>query len=80
MEDIRGDQILYYNGEIPEFSPSLKHQIGGAGSVWADAGTIIPWNIYLNYGDKYLLNKYYPMMKDYVQTLENKYINEGNKG
>ena len=80
MKDLRGDQTLYYYGNIPQFSPSLKHQFGEAGSVWADVGTIIPWNIYLNYGDKNLLNKYYPMMKDYVQTLVNKDIEEGNKG
>ena len=78
MKDLRGDQTLYYNGDIPRFSPSLKHQEREGGSVWADAGTIIPWNIYLNYGDKNLLNKYYPMMKDYVQVLIDKDIKEGN--
>ena len=78
MNDLRGDQILYYKGDIPSISPSLKHQLNNGGAGWADAGTIIPWNIYLNYGDKKLLSKFYPMMKDYVNTLINKDINQGN--
>ena len=79
MKDMRGDQIMYYNGDIPAYSPSLKNQSKHGGSVWADAGTIIPWNLYLNYGDKNLLKEYYPMMKDYVKTLINKDKKQGNK-
>ena len=51
------------------FSPSLKgHTIPG-GAVWADAGTIIPWKVYENYGDTALLRENYPMMRDYTETL-----------
>ena len=77
MNDIRGDQTMYYEGDIPSFSPSLKQQARIGGSVWADAGTIVPWNIYLNYGDKNLLNRFYPMMKDYVEVLIKKDISQG---
>ena len=82
MNDLRGDQTLYYKGDLPPFSPSLKHHmknIDGGGAVWADAATIIPWNIYLNYGDKYLLNYFYPMMKEYVEVLINRDKEQGNK-
>ena len=79
MNDLRGDQTLYFEGDIPDFSPSLRNRSGSGSSVWADAATIIPWNIYLNYGDKNLLNYFYPMMKDYVETLINKDIAQGNK-
>ena len=78
IKDLRGDQIMYYEGDIPAYSPSLKNQAIHGGSVWADAGTIIPWNIYLNYGDKNLLKFCYPMMKDYVKTLINKDKLQGN--
>ena len=78
MNDLRGDQIMYYKGDIPCFSPSLKNQARKGGAVWADAGTIVPWNIYLNYGDKNLLNHFYPMMKDYVKTLIKKDDDQGN--
>ena len=79
MNDLRGDQTMYYYGDIPAYSPSLKMQTINGGAVWADAGTIIPWNFYLNYGDKNLLNYFYPMMKDYVTTLINKAFEQGNQ-
>ena len=78
MFDLRGDQTMYYLGEIPAYSPSLKDQANEGGAVWADAATIIPWNFYLNYGDKRILNYFYPMMKDYVETLREKDIEQGN--
>ena len=78
MNDIRGDQILYFNGDIAAYSPSLKHQAMNGGAVWADSATIIPWNIYLNYGDKLLLEKFYPMMKEYVELLIKNDTMQGN--
>ena len=77
MSDLRGDQLLYLEGDIAAYSPSLKQPMHG-GAVWADVATILPWNIYLNYGDKNLLIKFYPMMKEYVETLITKDINQGN--
>ncbi len=69
MRDLREDQKAYYQGDIPAFSPSLKGDAVHGGAVWADAGTIIPWNIYMNYGDKALLRENYPMMRDYTEWL-----------
>ena len=69
MRDLRADQQLYYHGDIPAYSPSLKGEAIHGGAVWADAGTIIPWNVYMNYGDKELLRENYPMMRDYVEYL-----------
>ena len=79
LNDLRGDQTMYYNGDIPMYSPSLKKEAGEGGAVWADAGTIIPWNLYLNYGDKDLLEKSYILMKDYAECLIRKDIEQGNK-
>ena len=79
MNDLRGDQTMYYYGNLPAYSPSLKMQINSGGAVWADSGTIIPWNLYMNYGDKNLLNFFYPMMKDYAETLINKDYEQGNQ-
>ena len=78
LNDLRGDQTMYYDGNIPGYSPSLKFQAREGGAVWADAATIVPWNLYLNYGDKNLLKYFYPLMKDYVETLIKKDINQGN--
>lgn len=80
LHDLRYDQTMYYDGDIPMYSPSLKHEAGSGGAVWADAGTIIPWNLYLNYGDKQFLTYCYDVMRDYTETLINKDISEGNRG
>ena len=69
MRDLRADQQMYYNGDIPSYSPSLKGEAIHGGAVWADAGVIIPWNVYMNYGDKGLLRENYPMMRDYAEYL-----------
>ena len=79
IKDLRGDQTMYYEGDIPMFSPSMKKQGGNGGAVWADAATIIPWNVYMNYGDKNLLKNNYQLMKDYVDNLIRKDISQGGK-
>jgi len=69
MRDLREDQVRYYGGDIAAYSPSLKGEAIHGGAVWADAGTIIPWNVWMNYGDETLLRETYPMMRDYTETL-----------
>ena len=69
MRDLRADQQMYYQGDLPAYSPSLKGDAIHGGAVWADAGTIIPWNVYMNYADLALLRENYPMMRDYTETL-----------
>jgi alpha-L-rhamnosidase len=41
-----------------------KNSAGSAG--WADVSTIIPWNMYLAYGDKRILENQYESMKNWV--------------
>jgi alpha-L-rhamnosidase len=40
------------------------HYFGNAG--WADAATIVPWNIYVMYGDKKILEEAYSMMQGHL--------------
>ncbi len=77
MRDMREDQVRYYGGDIPMFSPSLRGAAGPGGAVWADAGTIIPWNVYQFYGDADLLRENWPMMRDYVELLIKKDVERG---
>ena len=69
MRDMREDQVRYYDGNIPAYSPSLKKLAIPGGAVWADAGAIIPWNVYLQYGDTELLRENWPMIRDYAEWL-----------
>ncbi len=79
MRDLRADQTMYYEGDIPMYSPSLKKSAGNGGAVWADAGTIVPWNVYMAYGDKVLLCENYDMMKDYIETVIKADVDAGNR-
>lgn len=50
----------------PEFDMS-KDEWGEAGaSVWGDAATIIPWNLYLHYGNRKWLEEQYDNMKQWI--------------
>ncbi len=72
--DMRAEQSIL-DGAVPNVVPRLKEgKVAGFGACpWADAGVIIPWNTYLHYGNKTLLEETYPGMKawvDYQRKLE----------
>jgi len=65
LKDIAADQ---QNGVVPFVIPNvLGAAINSAG--WADVSTIIPWNMYLVYGDKQILENQYGSMKAYVESI-----------
>lgn len=67
MKDVAADQI---NGNVPFVVPNVLGE-GSAGSAgWADVATIIPWNMYLAYGDKSILEDQYESMKAWVGFME----------
>lgn len=65
--DMRAEQEPL-GGSVPNVVPRLKRgMVAAHGSCpWADAGVIIPWNVYLHYGSKSLLAETYPGMKAWV--------------
>jgi alpha-L-rhamnosidase len=74
MKDVAADQGD--DGSMPFVIPALK-VVGGQGSTgWADVSTIIPWNMYLAYGDKRLLADQYPSMKKWVGYMQSKSHND----
>lgn len=79
MWDMREDQVRYFAGDVPAYSPSLKGEAIPGGAVWADAATIVPWNIYRNYGDIELLKESWPLMQDYTEQLIQKDAQRGNR-
>ena len=80
LADLRYDQKTYYNGDFPMYSPSLRHEAGPGGAVWADCGTILPYTLYTFFGDISQLERHYPMMRDYVNVLSERDRTEGNRG
>ena len=74
LRDVMADQRA--DGGIPHFSPdpTRMHPIPGrgiwAGSTgWGDAITIIPWQLYLHYGDPSVLRECFPAMLRWLDYL-----------
>ncbi|MBK7132291.1 MAG: family 78 glycoside hydrolase catalytic domain [Bacteroidales bacterium] len=58
------------NGVLPAIIPTSGWGYHWAnGPDWTSTIAIIPWNIYLFYGDSYLLEKYYNNIKRYVDHI-----------
>ncbi|MNO14189.1 Bacterial alpha-L-rhamnosidase [compost metagenome] len=55
-------------GMVPMVVPAANVK-GGGSSAWADAATIIPWNVYLHYGDKTILEQQFKSMKAWVDYI-----------
>jgi alpha-L-rhamnosidase len=58
---------------VPTFAMGKEGNFGGEGStVWGDAATVIPWNLYLHYGDKAILEQQLYSMKAWVDYIRSK--------
>ena len=68
MKDLAFDQQP--NGSVPYVIPNVLGANSGGSAGWADAATIIPWNVYLAYGDKQILTDQYSSMKAWVAYME----------
>jgi alpha-L-rhamnosidase N-terminal domain./bacterial alpha-L-rhamnosidase len=64
---MRAEQSIL-EGSVPNVVPRLKRGMVAehGSSPWADAGVIIPWNVYMHYGNRTLLNECYEGMKAWV--------------
>jgi len=60
-------------GEIPYTAPKFCDSGGGPG--WGGAGCVLPWKLYLYYGDRRLLERAYQPMQRYLEFLESKCTN-----
>jgi alpha-L-rhamnosidase len=74
LKDVAADQ--YANGSVPHVIPDVltdpaqaasRPQAGAAG--WADASVIIPWTVYLTYGDTRVLQEQYASMQKWVEYM-----------
>lgn len=65
MEDMRNSQRE--DGAFPDTAPYTGYGTGGQ-LGWADAGIIIPYNLYKMYGDKEIISENYDAMKKYMDV------------
>lgn len=68
---------------IPCFIPEVREismpYYGGA-AVWGDCATILPWKMYLQYGDKSILEEQYESMRSWVDWITERIEKAGEKG
>lgn len=73
LEDVALEQ-KNLNGMVPGYIPLATPKDTGASFLfcfcgWGDVVTVVPWNVYMHYGDKVQLARDYPAMKAYVDYL-----------
>ncbi len=68
-KDIAADQI---DGSVPFVVPNVLGPNAAGSTGWADVATIVPWNVYLAYGDKRSLEDQYSSMKAWVEYMHKK--------
>ena len=69
MRDVREAQAA--DGRFPDFAPQPfdPEQRFSGNPGWADAGVIVPWLHYVNYGDKALLAEQFDAARRYVDWI-----------
>ena len=70
LKDLAADQLE--NGSVPFVVPNVLGPNASGSAGWADVSTIIPWESYLLYGDRQLLETQYPSMKAWVEYIRSK--------
>lgn len=67
LYDMRMEQS-HNDGAVPKVIPSFG--IRESCSVWGDAACIMPWSMYLFYGDKQILEESYGSMKAWMEHIK----------
>jgi alpha-L-rhamnosidase len=71
LRDLALDQ--QEDGAVPHVIPNvISHKTrkdASASAGWADSALIVPWNVYLSYGDVRLLDQQYDSMKAWVEYM-----------
>lgn len=72
LADVRDDQAA--DGRFPDYAPNPNTVLGvdkffGV-PAWGDAGVIVPWRAYQNYGDRRLLERHFTAARRWVDWIE----------
>ncbi|QPH41081.1 glycoside hydrolase family 78 protein [Pedobacter endophyticus] len=74
MKDVSADQLS--NGSVPYVVPNVLNSGDSGSAGWADVATIIPWDMYVSYADKGMLESQYLSMKSWVDYVSS--VAKGN--
>jgi len=74
LKDVAADQLQ--NGSVPFVIPNVLGPNAAGSTGWADVCAIIPWNMFLAYADRRILEQQYPSMKKWVEYMKGKSHND----
>ncbi|MCC6444993.1 MAG: glycoside hydrolase family 78 protein [Armatimonadetes bacterium] len=83
VPDIRDAQAE--DGRFPDFAPhpfGPNERFSGA-PAWGDAGTVVPWRAYVNYGDRRMLEEHFEAARrwvDYIRSRNPGLLWQNNRG
>lgn len=60
-------------GDLPHTAPNYQDQ-GGGGPMWGGFVVTLPWQLYLQYGDKRVLETNYPMIGKWLARLQSEAV------
>ena len=64
-----GPESGLHEGAYPDVAPNT-HIVGGGNGGWAEAGIIVPYYLYLMYGDVQLIKEHFESMEKFMDFLE----------
>ncbi len=71
LNDLEADQLD--DGSLPHVSPYINIYWNGPDGynapAWADVAVIMPWELYVAYGDKGILARHYNLMKKWIDFM-----------
>lgn len=65
-------------GSVPFVVPMAGNE-GNGSTAWGDAATIIPWNVYIHYGDRAILERQFQSMKAWVEYVRSEDEKSGGR-
>ena len=74
-EDGSYPDFVPYVGVPPQGAPKGRGAMG-----WMEAGIIIPWQLYLQYGDSQFIREHYASMAAYMDFLQHRAVNDIQPG
>jgi len=60
-------------GDLPYTAPHYQDQ-GGGGPMWSGFSVTLPWHVYVQYGDKRVLETNYPMIRKWLEFANSKTV------
>jgi alpha-L-rhamnosidase len=75
LHDLKAEQAGL-GGGVPFVVPNILSDKAQSSAAWGDAAVIVPWTLYLCYGDKHILDEQYGSMTAWVTFIRNQGDNE----